>query len=185
MNFYSILELGAANWPAAVAIADTQRCLTYKELGGATERLATHLKHAGIREGDKVGVMFPKGIEDIVACFAVMRAGGIVVQMSPAWKASEIVQLSERVDMDVFCYSPQYQALIPQEGKRQVLELAPQQSLPVCLQWAGTNNVAAERRQQLLHLNPASIGFSSGTMSESKGIIISHDALWARARTEG
>ena len=184
MNFYSILESGAAKWPGCAAIADTQRCLTYKELHVVTERLARNLKRAGIQAGDKVGVLFPKGVEDIVACFAMMRAGGIVVQMSPAWKASEIVQLSERMDIDGFCYSPQYEALIPHSGETQFLELPLQEKLPICLQCHEMYNLAAERRQQLLDLNAASIGFSSGTTSESKGIIISHGALLDRARTE-
>ena len=184
MNFYSIVEQGAANWPAAVAIADSERCLTYQKLKDATERLATDLKCAGIQKGNRIGVIFPRGIADIVACFAVMRAGGIVVQISAAWKASEIVQLSERMDIDGFCYSPQFDALIPQGGKKQFLELPLQDTRPVWLQCFATHGLAKERRQQLLNLNTASIGFSSGTTSESKGIIISHDALLARTRTE-
>ena len=90
MNLFSILDRAAGNWPDATAVVDHHRRLTYRELRIAANTLAGELQKAAIREGDKVGLLFPRGIEDIVACFAVARLGGIVVQISPASKAAEI-----------------------------------------------------------------------------------------------
>jgi acyl-CoA synthetase (AMP-forming)/AMP-acid ligase II len=184
MNLFSIVEDGAKNCPDVIAIADDRHCLSYSDLHVAAESLATEMQRAGIKAGDKVGLMFPKGVEDVVVSLAVMRVGGIVIPISPALKALEIVQLAEKVSADAFCYSSCFQALIAEGRRRTFKNSIWKQSAPLCLQWAETSNTSQEERKQLQRLNAASIGFSSGTTSEAKGIILSHDTLWERARRE-
>jgi long-chain acyl-CoA synthetase len=58
------------------------------------------------------------------------------------------------------------------------------QSAPLYIQRAENRDTSQEEREQLLRLNTASIGATSGTTATAKGIILSHDSLWERARRE-
>ena len=179
-----MLDRGVGKWPEAIAIVDHRREITYREFHAAVERLAAEMRSAGMRAGDKAGVLFSRGIEDIVACFAVARLGGIVVQISPASKAAEVARLSEKLNLDALVFSPEYEPVIPPDDRSALPRTACAQPFSVCIRRTGQRATSAAEREQLLTLNAAAIGFSSGTTSESKAIILSHDALLARARVE-
>ncbi len=184
MNLFSMLDRSVGKWPEAIAIVDHRRQITYREFHAAVERLATVMRQAGIRAGDKAGVLFSRGIEDIVACFAVARLGGIVVQISPVSKAAEVARLSEKLNLDALVFSPEYERLIPPDERSALPHAAYAEPFSVCIRRSGQPGTSAAEREQLLALNAAAIGLSSGTTSESKAIILSHDALLARARVE-
>jgi long-chain acyl-CoA synthetase len=181
MNLFSILDRATGKWPDAVAVVDHRRQMTYRELRAGAESLANELRQAGVLAGDKVGALLPRGIEDVLACFAVARLGGIVVQISPASKAAEIARLSEKLNFDAMVYSPEYEPLIP---RVEVLRKVCAEPFLVCIQRSEPRRTSAAERERLLTLNAAAIGFSSGTTSESKAIVLSHDALVARGRME-
>ena len=183
MNLFSILDQGVDQWPNEIAIIDHHRKITYRELQAAAESLAGELRRAGIQEGDKVGVMFRRGAEDIVVCFAVARLRAVVVQIPPASKAAEIARLSENLLFDAILYGPGYEALIPDDYGECPENLAFTE-FPVCLQRGQNRKTSPLEREQLLGCNAAAIGFSSGTTSESKAILLSHAALLARGRME-
>lgn len=181
---FSVLDRAAAKWPDAIAVVDYQRRVTYRELRAAAESLACALQQAGIRAGDKVGVLFPRGTEDLIVSFALARLGGIVVQISPATKGAEIVRLSEKLNFDALVYSPEYEPLIPQDNTDASRSVVCAEPFSTRIQRSERRRTSATEREQLLTLNAAAIGFSSGTTAESKAIILSHDALLARARRE-
>ena len=183
MNLFSILDRAAGKWPNAIAVVDHCQRMTYREIHVAAESLARELQQAGIHEGDKVGVVFPRGAADIVASFAAARLRAVVVQISPASKAAEVARLSEKLNFDALVYSPEYEPLIPRD-EAALREVAGSEPFSACIQRAREGRTSAAEREQLLTLNAAAIGFSSGTTSESKAIILSHDALLARARIE-
>jgi long-chain acyl-CoA synthetase len=184
MNLFSTLDRAVRQWPDAIAVVDHRRQMTYRELRDAVVSLARKLRQEGIAKGDKVGVLFARGAEDIVACFAVARLGGVVVQISPSSKAAEITRLSEKLNLDVLMSGPEYESLIPRENGDAVRNIDCAKPFPFCVLRSEQRRTPAVKRQQLLALNAAAIGFSSGTTSESKAIILSHDALLARARME-
>src|SRR5687767_15520508 len=159
MNLFSILDRAAGKWPNAIAVVDHCQRMTYREIHVAAESLARELQQAGIHEGDKVGVVFPRGAADIVASFAAARLRAVVVQISPASKAAEVARLSEKLNFDALVYSPEYEPLIPRD-EAALREVAGSEPFSACIQRAREGRTSAAEREQLLTLNAAAIGRS-------------------------
>ena len=89
-HLFDVLERAAECWPNRPALVQNERILTYRDLCNAVEEIATGLTADKIKPGDKIGVVFPRSIEYVLACFAVLKAGAIAVPISAAHKAPEI-----------------------------------------------------------------------------------------------
>jgi len=66
------------------------RKITYGELKDKIDRFATALTDLGLKKGDRVGMLMLNSPEHIIAYYGVIRAGGIVVSISPVYVSSEI-----------------------------------------------------------------------------------------------
>lgn len=64
--------------------------LTYQQLGEQIDRLATALYQLGVRKGDRVAVMLPNSPHYIMAFFAAMRIGAIIVNVNPTYTSREL-----------------------------------------------------------------------------------------------
>ena len=78
----TLLERHAQQCADKVAYWDSSRSVTYADLSGRTASIAANLTKAGLREGDKIAIYLPNGVDWIEACFAALRAGAIVVPIS-------------------------------------------------------------------------------------------------------
>ncbi|MFK4533448.1 long-chain acyl-CoA synthetase [Bradyrhizobium ottawaense] len=78
----TLLDRHAKQRPDKVAYWDSSRSVTYAELATRTASIAANLAKAGLREGDKVAIYLPNGVDWIEACFAALRAGAVVVPIS-------------------------------------------------------------------------------------------------------
>ena len=117
MNLFSILEGAAERWPENTLMVHGDRSFRYRDLYLAAESLAASMRRAGIRAGSKVGLMYVNSPEHVAAFFAVLRVGGIVVPISPALKAVEVVKLADEMMLDAFCYSVQFESSIPDAAR--------------------------------------------------------------------
>jgi long-chain acyl-CoA synthetase len=63
---------------------------TYRELDAAVDRFAAGLQSIGVRPGDRVSLVLPNTPHFVIAFFAVLRIGGIVVQTNPLYTAREL-----------------------------------------------------------------------------------------------
>ncbi|HEX6471812.1 MAG TPA: non-ribosomal peptide synthase/polyketide synthase [Streptosporangiaceae bacterium] len=75
----SVAELFAARarrHPAAVAVRQGSRSLTYRELDERAGRLAGRLRRLGVGAEDRVGVLMERSVETVVTVLAVVKAGG-------------------------------------------------------------------------------------------------------------
>ncbi|MCC6177554.1 MAG: AMP-binding protein [Chloroflexi bacterium] len=64
--------------------------LTYRELWEMTGRAARGLLARGVQKGDRVGIWAPNRFEWVVVQYATARIGAILVNINPAYKATEL-----------------------------------------------------------------------------------------------
>jgi long-chain acyl-CoA synthetase len=79
----SLLETAASKWPERTAIDFYDRTFTFRELRDLAARAAKRLQALGVGPGVHVGLHLPNTPHFVVAFFAVLMAGGRVVNFSP------------------------------------------------------------------------------------------------------
>src|SRR6266403_3968813 len=77
-----LLERHREQRPDKVAYWDAARSVTYSQLAGRTASIAAGLSGKGVREGDRIAIYLPNGVDWIEACFAGLRAGAVIVPIS-------------------------------------------------------------------------------------------------------
>ncbi|MBR0794836.1 long-chain fatty acid--CoA ligase [Bradyrhizobium jicamae] len=78
-----ILEESASKWPNNPAVDFMGRKISYSELDGLANRVASGLQKLGIGPGVHVGLYLPNSPHYLVSLFGILRAGGTVVNYSP------------------------------------------------------------------------------------------------------
>ena len=89
----SLMDLvadSAAEHPNAPALEFFGRTTTYADLAAAIERAAAGLRAQGVRAGDPVALVLPNCSQHIIAFYAVLRLGAIVVEHNPLYTAREL-----------------------------------------------------------------------------------------------
>ncbi len=78
----TLLDRHAEQRPEQVAYWDSSRSITYAQLANNTAAIASNLAKEGIREGDRIAIYLPNGVDWIEACLAGLRAGAVIVPIS-------------------------------------------------------------------------------------------------------
>lgn len=84
------LDRAAATWPDRVAIDFLGAATTYRELADAVARGATALHDLGVRAGDRVAIALPNCTSHMVAFYATLRLGAVVVEHNPTYTSAEL-----------------------------------------------------------------------------------------------
>src|SRR5690606_25148867 len=113
------------DWSSDVCSSDLTISMTYRELWGRVLRCAAALAELGIGKGDRVALLLPNCPQYVIAYFGTLRAGGIVVQVSPLSTPRELVHHlstsgAETIVVADMLY-PMVQAVLPQVNLRNVL----------------------------------------------------------------
>jgi long-chain acyl-CoA synthetase len=85
-----LLASSAARFGDRVALDFFGAETTYAELADEVSRAAEALRSLGVRAGDRVAVALPNCPQHVVAFYAVLRIGGVVVEHNPLYTASEL-----------------------------------------------------------------------------------------------
>src|ERR1700758_3744489 len=78
----TLLDRHAKKRPQQVAYWDATRSVTYAQLADRTASIAANQARAGLKEGDRLAIYLPNGVDWIEACLAALRAGAVVVPIS-------------------------------------------------------------------------------------------------------
>jgi long-chain acyl-CoA synthetase len=66
------------------------RRLSFAEIGALSDRAAKGLQQVGVREGVRVGLLLPNTPTFVIFYYAVLKAGGTVVNFNPLYSVEEI-----------------------------------------------------------------------------------------------
>ncbi|MEN3974742.1 long-chain fatty acid--CoA ligase [Emcibacter sp. SYSU 3D8] len=98
---YAALDAAAAQWPENVHLDFFGREFTYTQTLEMVARAAKGFQALGVRKGVKVGLFLPNCPQQVVSYFAVLKAGGTVVNYSPLYSEHELLGQIEDSDTDI------------------------------------------------------------------------------------
>src|SRR5438132_12754130 len=90
-SLFSILEEAVARHPNGPAVAfwlpgsPRGKTITYRELLGQVEQFSRVLTALGIQRGDRVGLILPNCPQYVIAYYAALRLGAVVVGNNPLY----------------------------------------------------------------------------------------------------
>lgn len=84
------LREAAEQFPHKTAIHFLGKELTYKEIYEQAIKLASYLQQLGLQKGDRVSIMLPNCPQAVISYYAILFAGGIVVQTNPLYTEREL-----------------------------------------------------------------------------------------------
>jgi len=195
---HSFLE-SAANWlPNRAATIFRGQKLTYKQLNERVNQFAHALIGQGVKPGDRVMVVLPNSPEMIVAYFAILKAGAIVVLPTPDAKTDSILSEALQADATVMITMIEYEQMAMHVLSHSPLRTVifaniTHKALPVehrrairkarCfLMDTMIDDAKTQINPPQITVNPqdlAVIAFTSGTVDEPKGVCLTHRNLVA------
>lgn len=90
LPLFRLLDEAAKNYPDSACTIFKGATITYPEMNELTDKLAAGLHGLGVKKGDRVGIFIPNTTQFVMAYFAVLKVGGVVVAINPLYTAREI-----------------------------------------------------------------------------------------------
>ncbi len=87
---FELLENAAKKYPDQPCTIFKGAIITYKEMDELSDRLAAGLYDLGVRKGDRVGLFIPNTPQFVIAFYAILKLGGVVVATNPLYTQREI-----------------------------------------------------------------------------------------------
>ena len=89
-SLVDLLEASAARFAPLIALDFFGATTTYAELGGQVARAAEGLRRLGVGPGDRVALVLPNCPQHVVAFYAALRLGAVVVEHNPLYTEEEM-----------------------------------------------------------------------------------------------
>jgi long-chain acyl-CoA synthetase len=92
-----ILDTAAIDCSDRAATAFFGATLSFRDIKARADRFAAalgHLAPRGIAKGDRVGIMLPNCPQYMIAAFAILRHGAVVVNINPTYTARELLTVA-------------------------------------------------------------------------------------------
>ena len=154
--------------PESLAVIDSSRRLTYRNLQEAVRQCRNRLHALSIQTGDHVAIFSRNCAEYIIAYMAITSLGAVAVPMNFQLSTREILYILQ--DADIRCILTHRPLdLSAKPGAEQVIELA----IAHCAdptELPDAPALPADFDDQ----SPASIIYTSGTTGNPKGAVLSH-----------
>jgi long-chain acyl-CoA synthetase len=190
-----ILDTTAVEVPDAKATWFLGAELTYSEIKARSDRLARALAAQGISKGDRVAIMLPNCPQYIIAAFAILRIGAVVVNINPTFTPPEILYILQdsgaRALLTLDRLAPRALALGDQSSVTAVMTTslaeysadgAPPpavegaQSFTGLIEFAPSGDVP---RPAIASEDLAVLQYTGGTTGTPKGAMLTHGNLFA------
>jgi long-chain acyl-CoA synthetase len=134
---FHFLEESAKNYPDKPCTIFKGAVITYQEMSRITDNLAAALVDLGVKKGDRVGVLIPNTPQFVIAFFAILKAGGVVVATNPQYTGREITHQAKDSGMKLMILMSNYYELVksvqPETGIEKIVVTNIKETLPPLL----------------------------------------------------
>ena len=180
------LRTTAARCPDREALVFGERRRTYRELCQEVERTAAALAAQGIAPGDRVLLMSPNSDAFVIAAYAVLRTGALLVPANPRNAPPEVAHLVTDSGAAALLYAPELEEVVT-AGVGQRGATGPS---PMLLALPSLAELAAGDHPPVAHVpaeaDDALLLYTSGTTGAAKGALFDHHrALWVAVNIIG
>ena len=164
---FELVAEQAGRTPAAIAVTDEQRQLTYAELDRRSNQLAHHLLDLGVEVESLVGVRMRRSVDLVVALLGVWRAGAAYVPMDPDHPRDRLLWVLE---------DTQARFVLTDDGLAGALAGTP--ATPVSANGSGVAvRQTGAPRITVTGANAAYAIYTSGSTGRPKGVVVGHAAI--------
>ncbi|MCX8045180.1 MAG: long-chain fatty acid--CoA ligase [Desulfobacterota bacterium] len=201
---YSILERAVSRFPNRTALIFFGFTLTYEQLWAAVQQFAGALQAIGVTRGERVVLLLPNCPQFIIAYFAALQLGAVIVPTNPLYNEQELAfqirdsEATTLITLDLLF--PQVRAVMSDTGLARVIVGKVQDYLPPLkkllypiIAQKETEKVSIEERdgvflfQRLMKMSVppptrpeldwnelAVLQYTGGTTGRAKGAMLSH-----------
>ncbi|CAN5388651.1 long-chain-fatty-acid--CoA ligase FadD [soil metagenome] len=175
---YSFLEQAAARWGSSTAILEKDRKISFKQLHESALHLGSELKTLANAQGKGIAFVCGNSSRFVSGLFGCIKAGAVAMPVLPGTHGNEIEKLLQESSINI---------ILAEKGSRFAF------SIPIIKVSVDdefdlyTFPELIPRNIELVFPGAAFIRPSSGTTGNSKGVVISHLAVFERtaAANEG
>src|SRR5258705_10613792 len=112
----SFLRRASVVHAARIAVVDRGRQTTWSEFGARSRRFADRLRRSGLKPGERVAFLALNSEPLLLAHFAVLQAGGVLVAINTRLARSEVEHILADSSSRFFFYSAELKGTIPPAG---------------------------------------------------------------------
>jgi long-chain acyl-CoA synthetase len=121
---FHFLDDSARKYPDRACTIFKGAVVTYKEMNDITDHLAAALVDMGVKKGDRVGIFMPNSPQFVMAYYAILKAGGVVVATNPLYTPPEIEHQSSDAGIEImFVMTNFYKTIKAAQPKTRIKKL--------------------------------------------------------------
>src|SRR5262245_43531494 len=177
MSVHGLLSAAAQARPEAVLVVDGAAHASYGEIEQRAGRIAHRLREAGVRQGDRVGLLLPNSAAYVAAYFGILRAGAVAVPLHTGQVAASLAGLLADCEAAALIVGKG----VPLQSARAAAPLVP--SLRSILTEGEEADTDPAPAISVSDDDPAVIVYTSGSTGKPRGAVLRHGNILANTRS--
>ncbi|ATQ77349.1 non-ribosomal peptide synthetase [Massilia violaceinigra] len=170
---HELLELRAAQSPAAIALEADGETLSYRDLNERANRLAHHLLRLGVRPDTRVALALERGVALVVGMLATLKAGGAYVPLDPHYPSERLAFMLDDCRPKVVLTQASVQERLP--ACRALMTATVLELDAAFVPWADADAANPGRAANgLASTHLAYVIYTSGSTGKPKGVMVEH-----------
>jgi acyl-CoA ligase (AMP-forming) (exosortase A-associated) len=189
---WHLLRDSVRRTPEKEALVHGDQRLSYREVARRSGGLATALRAAGVKRGDRVGIYVEASIPQVISIFGISQAEGVYVPINALLHPEQVTHIARDCGMKALITTPAKVSalaeILPQipsleflivtsEGKNQELQLPVHHFEQMC-----ATEPPAVWQESAIEKDLAAILYTSGSTGKPKGVMLSHANVVAGSR---
>lgn len=189
---WHLLRDSAKRAPEKEALVHEDERLSYEEVARRTSGLATALRNAGVKRGDRIGIYLEASVAQVISIFGISQGEGVYVPINALLHSEQVMHIANDCSMKaLITTSAKAKALGDALTRMPSLEfiiVADDEELPALeLPSHNLNKLCAEEppakwTETSIEKDLAAILYTSGSTGKPKGVMLSHANVVAGSR---